>query len=294
MTPLTTSLDSSYIDFGSLTLLSIQGPDAIRFLNGQITQDAKLISQSERSLPSCITDAKGKLQFRVWISLGDASDTIWIDAPHDLGEALEQRIDKYLIADDAQISLLTGRWKLIHFPAANSSPTRPEGVLVRKSTRFGAEGIDWWIPSHLSISPPDHFKPIPPSSLENLRIQRGIPAWGTDIKEGMLLPETGLETSDVSYQKGCYIGQEIISRMKSAGKVNQRLTHFLIDMPADHLQPADMPEVVDQNGKTIGYITSITSSPLNHSFHAIGYLKRATNPSQAKFANGNFFNLSIK
>ncbi len=58
------------------------------------------------------------------------------------------------------------------------------------------------------------------------RIGRGIPKWGAEITEGMLPPEAGLDATDISYSKGCYIGQEVISRIKSAGKVNRRLVKF--------------------------------------------------------------------
>ncbi len=51
-------------------LLEFRGPDALRFLNGQLTQDVKRVAGGKIALPACVTDAKGKLQFRVWIRRG--------------------------------------------------------------------------------------------------------------------------------------------------------------------------------------------------------------------------------
>lgn len=56
------------IDCGVPALLEFRGPDAVRFLNGQLTQDVRLVAGGKVSLPACVTDAKGRLQFRVWLT----------------------------------------------------------------------------------------------------------------------------------------------------------------------------------------------------------------------------------
>jgi folate-binding protein YgfZ len=107
-------------------------------------------------------------------------------------------------------------------------------------------------------------------ALEGYRISRGIPAWGRELVEGMLPPEACLEESDISYNKGCYIGQEVISRIKSAGKVNKRLTRFYLEEDATVVPGA----LLDAAGKIVGEVTSV--SPLAESGirHALGYVKR--------------------
>jgi folate-binding protein YgfZ len=94
------------------------------------------------------------------------------------------------------------------------------------------------------------------------RIEKGIPKWGAELMEGMLPPEAGLDATDISYSKGCYIGQEVISRIKSAGKVNRRLTKFVFD------GEGKIGEITNTDGKVCGEVTSVSGNL------GLGYLKR--------------------
>ncbi|MFZ9941215.1 MAG: hypothetical protein ACO3F7_03580, partial [Luteolibacter sp.] len=67
------------IDCGVPALLEFRGPDAVRFLNGQVTQDVRKLEENAFSLPSCITDAKGRLQFRVWL-MKSADNALWVSS----------------------------------------------------------------------------------------------------------------------------------------------------------------------------------------------------------------------
>ena len=59
-------------------LLEFSGPDAVRFLNGQLTQDVRKVMGAKFSLPSCVTDAKGRLQFRVWLTATE-NGNLWVE-----------------------------------------------------------------------------------------------------------------------------------------------------------------------------------------------------------------------
>ena len=92
------------VNFGVPALLEFRGPDAVRFLNGQLTQDVRRVANSAVSLPSCVTDAKGKLQFRV--TLADRGDgALWLACPADQADGLETRLTRYLIADDVEVEV---------------------------------------------------------------------------------------------------------------------------------------------------------------------------------------------
>ncbi|NQX01469.1 hypothetical protein HQ447_12485 [bacterium] len=250
----------------SPALLEFRGPDAVRFLNGQLTQDVRRLAGGKISLPSCVTDAKGKIQFRV--TLTEAGDgALWVAAPAGSEEALEARLTRYLIADDVEVIDLTGKFGLNHF--IGPLPEPPAGVLARESNRHGVTGTDWWIPSGMECAIPPHHG-FTPDELETLRIGNGVPAWGRELAEGMLPPEARLEASDISYNKGCYIGQEVISRIKSAGKVNRLLTRFVF--PAD-VGVAAGP-LVDAEGAPAGELTSVSPMADNGQRHTLGYLKR--------------------
>lgn len=259
------------IDLGLQTLLEFRGPDAVRFLNGQITQDVRRVLNGKISLPACVTDAKGRLQFRVTITEGPEGG-LWVTGLAEWAEALESRITRYLIADDVEVMDLSNRYSLLHFiePPGEAPPE----VVVRESNRFGLPGVDWWVPAGMAIN----FPVMDSDCLEDLRIVHGVPAWGSELHEGMLPPEALLDGSDISYDKGCYIGQEVISRIKSAGKVNKRLTRFTLD--------AHVPVVPALLENGAGEITSVSPIAAGDVRHALGYLKRGASQFFVKAADG--------
>lgn len=247
-------------------LLEFRGPDAIRFLNGQLTQDVRLVIGKKNTLPSCVTDAKGKLQFRVTITEAD-DGALWIAGPSGSQEALEARLTRYLIADDVVVTDLSGKYILTHWIGSAHSP--PHGSMLRESNRYGEPGIDCWslADSDVVFSAVSFLNT---NALESLRIKNAVPAWGTELLEGMLPPEARLESTDISYNKGCYIGQEVISRIKSAGKVNRRLTLFAFDaLTLLHTGP-----LIDAKGSACGELTSISPIVDNGVRYALGYVRR--------------------
>ena len=89
---------------------------------------------------------------------------------------------------------------------------------------------------------------------ETRRIIDGIPRWPNELYPGILPPEAGVEEQSISYTKGCYTGQEVISRMKRAGKTNRHLVKLSLDKP---LIPTKAKLLVD--GREAGFITSVAS-----------------------------------
>ena len=256
------------IDLGFPAWLEFSGPDTVRFLNGQLTQDVRRVAGGAVAIPSCVTDAKGRLQFRIWITEG-VNGEILVEGSAGSAETLEARLTRYLIADDVEVGQLTGKWALVHFTGPITE-IPPEGVRVRESARFGQLGIDWWIPAGFNVDFPEEILQLEGDALEAFRVERGVPAWGKDLYEGLLPPEAGLEATDISYQKGCYIGQEVISRIKSAGKVNKRLERLILDASV----PMDFKNLIDEEGRSVGELTSISPREMNGKRHALGYVKR--------------------
>lgn len=266
------------IDLGTPSLLEFRGPDAVRFLNGQLTQDVRRVAGGKISLPSCVTDAKGRLQFRVTVTEA-AAGALWIAGLAGRAEDLEARLTRYLIADDVEVGDLSGKYALHHFTGAMPEP--PPGVVARESDRFGIVGTDWWVPVDGAVELPGAVPVLEGDTLEALRVANGVPAWGSELLEGMLPPEALLEKSDISYHKGCYIGQEVISRIKSAGKVNKRLTKFVFD--------ADVPVVAGLLENAAGEVTSVSPLATAGVRHALGYVKRGAADLFFKAADGTIY-----
>ena len=91
--------------------LLFSGPDRLRYLNGQVTQDLRKLS-TERALPACVTSAKGRLQADVWIS--DLGTSLLVDAHPAVAETLLARLERYIVADDVSVEDQTRTHTLFH------------------------------------------------------------------------------------------------------------------------------------------------------------------------------------
>ena len=227
-----------FADLSDRTKLRLTGADRVRYLNGQVTANVTRLKPGE-SVPACVTTAKGKLCAEVFITA--TSDALIIDAEPDLRETLHGRLERYIISDDAALEDVTDSLALLHrLPGAGEaagaavagSETGKGAVATAMAKRFGIAGRDVFVPvselsawyEKLSAGWDDEARgPIAPEVLEVLRIESGVPRWGAELDEDTLPPEAGLDRTHVDYHKGCYIGQEVISRLKSVGHVNRRL-----------------------------------------------------------------------
>ncbi len=269
------------IDLGTPALLEFRGPDAVRFLNGQLTQDVRRVMGAGLSLPSCVTDAKGRLQFQV--SVTENEGALWVVGWAEWSEALMVRLTRYLIADDVEAADLSGGFALVHFTGTIAET--PAGVVSRESNRFGVSGTDWWIPRDSEIGFPAGIPLLEGDSLEGFRISNGIPEWGHELTEGMLPPEAGLDENSISYNKGCYIGQEVISRIKSAGKVNRRMIRF--EIKAD--VRASVGPLFTNEGAAAGELTSLSPVASSGVRAALGYGKRGVTEFFLRSPDGRQF-----
>ncbi len=266
------STDWKRLPLPSPIVIEARGPDALRYLNGQLTQDVRLLASSEKALPACVTDAKGRLQFRVLIH-ASTDGAIRVSCEHEGAEELFARLDRYLIADDAIIEDISTNWTRLHV-TGNELPAMPQGDAYAVSVnRIGVEGWDLWLPESNATEAFHQFPTWDPDEAETLRISAGIPHWGPELSTGLLPPEAGLDRSDISYAKGCYIGQEVISRIKSAGKVNRRLMRMAIDDSTACLA-GDL--LIEADGKEAGQITSISPLPRDGRRTLLAYLKRSS------------------
>jgi folate-binding protein YgfZ len=106
-----------------------------------------------------------------------------------------------------------------------------------------------------------------------MRIEQGLPRWGRELTDEIIPIEANLEQRTVDYQKGCYIGQEVISRIKMSGQTNKRLCG-LISLNNTPLQPKMKLVAPSASGKEVGWITSATRSQRIGKEIALGYVKR--------------------
>ncbi|HEY2614610.1 MAG TPA: glycine cleavage T C-terminal barrel domain-containing protein [Chthoniobacterales bacterium] len=275
MTPLLDLEQRAFFDFSSRVKLRLAGPDSLRFLNGQITNDLRKTTGAS-ALQASLLNAKGKLSAHVFISA--ESDSFLMDAEPELREALPARIDRYIIADDVQIEDLTDRFALFHV-TGEQAPASSEQARILQANRFGCCGWDIWVERAREEAVRKQFSSLffcDEECAEVFRIERGIPKWGRELTDQIIPNEANLEASSIDYSKGCYIGQEVISRMKMSGQTNKRLCG-LVSVSCVPLQPGMRLLAGNGEGKEIGWITSSTHSPRLEKEIALGYVKRGFN-----------------
>jgi len=244
--------------------LRLSGKDAFRYLNGQVTRDLNRLGDREVA-SACLLTLKGKLSALVLIHR-DANELI-VESDRGVGVSLRERLERYLVADDVMVAEeeCPGRIHYFGAVAGRLDPSCP-GLAV---ARLGIRGRDLLeITGDTAIEPPVEL--LDPSVVEILRIERGIPKWGCELGTDTLPPEAGLDRTCIDYDRGCYPGQEVISRLKSIGRVNRLLHGF-----RGASLHAGM-RILDAGDAGLGSLTSAAALPSSHESVALGYLPRGT------------------
>jgi len=280
MAPLFHPERGAFFDLSPRLKLCLTGSDRLRFLNGQITNDLRKAT-ADNAIQASVLSAKGKLNAHVYISV--EANSFLLDADPEVGADLPPRIERYIIADDVQIEDVTERFSIFHV-TGEIPPDLGLGRTVRVD-RFAGIGWDIWSERgeaervRKTLSTTHVF--CDEECAELFRIERGIPRWGRELTDQIIPPEANLEASSIDYSKGCYIGQEVISRMKMSGQTNKRLCG-LISVSGLPLKPG--MRLADQNeGREVGWITSAARSSRLEKEIALAYIKRGFNSPGARF-----------
>ena len=249
--------------------LRLTGADRVRYLNGQVTANVQTLAPGE-SRAACVTTAKGRLCADIFVHA--TAEALYADADAAVRETLPPRLERYIISDDVTLDDVSEDFRLLHLlGGAMEHPGIREGAAFSSSVnRFGRIGLDVWMPGLSPIYPI-----LDEELLEALRIEAGIPRWGRELDENTLPPEAGLERTHIDYAKGCYIGQEVISRLKSIGHVNRRLVGFSAG-GTEPLHPGMRLFAPGGAAAEIGVLTSAAWSFALEKPVALGYLKRGS------------------
>lgn len=269
------TLQGTFFDLSARAKYRIAGEDRLRFLNGQMTNDLRK-SSAAAAMEASVLNTKGKLNAHVYVRRTD--DAFFIDTDAALRSNLGERLERYIIADDVQMEDVTGQWNLFHL-LGELPEDFPREWNVTAADRFGCAGSDVWCEStaHQAVMQKlsEHFSFCDDDCAERMRIEQGVPRWGHELTEEIIPVEANLEGRTIDYAKGCYIGQEVISRMKISGQTNKRLCG-LIGLSGAPLR-ALMRLSPEEDEKDVGVITSATESCRLGKYLALGYVKRGFN-----------------
>jgi folate-binding protein YgfZ len=221
-------------------------------------------------------NAKGRLDAHIFLSAD--SDSFVIDAEPELRDTLPPRLERYVIADDVQIEDVSDRLSIFHV-LTETLPELPDNCRAVSADRFRKAG---WDISCDAAQRDELFERLSArvpfcddARAEVFRIEQGIPRWGRELTAEIIPVEAGLEESCIDYEKGCYIGQEIISRMKMSGQRNKKLCGLVAK--GDSVLVPGMRLTTPTNDKEVGWITSATESQRLGERIALGYVKRGAN-----------------
>jgi folate-binding protein YgfZ len=267
------------VDLSERAKFRLTGADRVRYLNGQVTNDIRKASP-EAALHACVVNAKGRIEADVFIHVSADGDALMIDTEPGLREAIAARLERYIVADDVQLEDVTEQWSIVHcFGGKEQGAGSREGLSDSHTLdclRFGAGGVDIWRPVSSALSP----APCPLLSAgdaETLRIIRGIPRWPHELNPDAFPQEAGLESKVMDFSKGCYIGQEVLSRIKATGKMPKRLVQFAVrgsgfevEAGMKLLAGSDLAEA-----KEAGIITSVARHPQLDRTVGLAYVRQA-------------------
>lgn len=295
---------AAVIDLSFRSRIVLTGNDRVRLLNGQVTNNVKDLPAGSGCYATLITN-KGKLQSDANIYI--LPNEILLDFEPGLTATVTQRLESYIIADDVQIvdaaphyGLLSVQgpkaWDVVAAIGLNlAQPPKPFAwtsindptlgeIYCMNQPRLGTSGIDLFVPTaslgavadKLIAAAQQHGgRACGWSALDAARIEAGIPRFGAEMDETNLAPEAGIESRAISYTKGCYIGQEVIARIRTYGQVAKALRGLRF---ADDL--AALPAKGDKllvNGKEVGYVASALRSPALNANIGLGYVRREHN-----------------
>jgi folate-binding protein YgfZ len=254
-----------FFDLSDRAKLRITGADRLRYLNGQISNDLRKASDNV-AIHACVLNAKGKLNADGFFRT--EGEAFLVDADAAVRETLAARLERYIIADNVQVEDVTEQFALLHVIG--------DEMRGACSRRFAENGFDIWASRDLQAEISAEFSSrltfCDATCAEVLRIELGIPRWAHELSEEIIPTEANLEAETIDYGKGCYIGQEVISRMRMSGQTNKRLCGLV----ANSALSAGL-RLTNSDGKDVGGITSATWSERLRKNIALGFVKRGFN-----------------
>jgi folate-binding protein YgfZ len=289
--------------------LRITGPDAARWLNGMVTNSIQALAPGEGCY-NFLLNAQGRIQGDCTIyceASGDSASFLLVTTASQI-ETIQQHLDRFIIMDDVELTVLEDLSGILiagpqaltvvmalgtaNHRAAPCSPgakgPTPQTLSLKQTVYAGAPvwlihafsplvpRFEIWsdpstISSILAELQSSHALAVSAAALEWLRMLEACPRYGVDIRERDLPQETG-QSHALHFAKGCYLGQEIVERIRSRGQVHRQLTTFRLTGEL----PAALPAPLESADKPAGELTSAALVPLPEgpTLLALGYARR--------------------
>jgi folate-binding protein YgfZ len=263
--------------------LRLAGADAAEFLQGQFTNDLRMI-EGEGAVYGLWLDQKGKVLADSFIGRGPTAGEFWLASIAAAGNAIRRHLEDYIIADDVVVedAPAGGAVALIGEGVGAWLAAEPRPGVFFRGRRSTEENWEWIFPEAAAAAVTAALaggREWDAAALERRRIFDGIPAVPADIGAGDLPNEGGLEAVAISYTKGCYLGQEVMARLKSKGRIRRRVRR----VAGRGAAPA-VPVALWQGGAKVGELRSAISDAAGEGFIGLALLSLATLRESAPLA----------
>jgi folate-binding protein YgfZ len=262
--------------------LIVTGNDRMSWLNGLFTCD--LVKRApDAAVYGLAVGRNGRVLCDATLVMDDAANRVLVAVPSSVVEAVRAHLDHYLVMEDAAMAPETDAFEAwaIHGPQA-----RPA-----LDAALATDALGGWVDrtglGGAFVLAPREGRAATRRALESvaaigdeagwsaLRLERGVPAFGVDFDDKTYPQEAGLEKVAVSFDKGCYLGQEVVCMLEMRGHVKRRLASLVLEDADDGALPPGGAAVSDAQGGEVGRVTSAAFSPAVGRVVALAMLKRA-------------------
>ncbi len=257
-------------------LIAVWGKEAVQFLDGLISNDMKTLGDGEIML-AAFPNAQGRLLAVVRVRR--QGDRYLFETEEAMREKVFTNLFRFTFAGDFFVEDLSDSYAYFELFNMSDRVASSGGVnFGESSTIVESESVSKFRDELLSANAAE----ISNQLHEILRIESGTPRYGIDMDDTTIVPELGLDGL-ISYNKGCYIGQEIIARIHFRGHVAKRLTGLVLSeppavaggltSPSSDADTNDALVIQSSEGKNAGRMTSSTYSPNLEKTIALAYVR---------------------
>ena len=231
----------------------ITGKERTSWLNGLVTSDVSKLTPGKAQY-GLLVEKKGRIQTDFFIVASD--DALALAVPRDLRETVLSTLDHHLIMEDAELTTPELHWSysssVVDAPFAGVICLLNDGDAIIASPEPLADAGD-------------------PKELEALLIERGLPRFGAEFDATFYPQEANLEKVAVSFDKGCYLGQEVVYMLENRGHVKKRLVP--LDLEGDGPVPVGAAVTMPEGGDAVGDVKSSALGPTKKIPVAIAMVK---------------------
>jgi folate-binding protein YgfZ len=267
-------------------VLHISGDDAQSWLSGQVTNDLRELGKREHAVYVLAVSVKGRVLSDGWACL--RGDQLALVLPESRVAIATESFDKHIIMEDVELELDQDlRVITVQGPeAANVVASAGYANDAYAAARLGLEGFDLWVPrAELAACKQQLVQAaravggdaVDDATWAQAHVLAAVPRCGVDFGEDNYPQEAGLKGRAISFNKGCYLGQEVICMLENRGQLARRLVQ--LEAPGTFVLAAET-NAFDGDGKRVGDLTSAAVTPAGQASTdspktvALAYLKR--------------------